>query len=77
MPPPILIFSDETWYTKGSYGPVCVSHPGVVPDKNIFLVKLIFHQHGIQQKIAVIFWVTGKIITDLEKQSYKYDMLLL
>ena len=44
--------------------------------KNFPPIKLCFRHHGIQQHISVIFWGTGKSITDLEKQAYKYDMLL-
>ena len=26
--PPLVIFLDYTWDTKGSHGPVCFPHPG-------------------------------------------------
>ena len=28
VPPLLVIFLDDTWYTKGSHGPVCFSHQG-------------------------------------------------
>ena len=28
VPPPLVIYLDYTWYTKGSHGPACFSHPG-------------------------------------------------
>ena len=29
VPPPLVICLDDTWDTKDSHGPVCVSRPGV------------------------------------------------
>ena len=69
MPLPVLIVLDDTWYKKVIHGPVCVYHPGDGYYKHVCSIKLVFRRHGIQPQVAVIFWVTGKIIMDFEKQS--------
>ena len=73
---PLVIGIDETWDTTGIHGPVSLSQQVLVLTKKS-PIKLQFCQHGIQQHISVIFGGTRKIIIDFEKQSYKYDMILL
>ena len=59
VPPPLVICLDYTLYTKGSYGPVCFSHPGAGSGERKCNIKLCFRHRGIQPNIAVIF--RGKV----------------
>ena len=43
----------------------------VLVPTNVFFIKLCFHQCGIQQNIAFIFWGAVKEITDSEKNPTK------
>ena len=71
VPIPLVIGLDDNWDKKVSHGPVCFSHPGAGSGKSVCSIKLCFCQHGIQQNITVIFWVTGRGIVDFYKKSYK------
>ena len=75
VPLPLLVFLDDTWYTKGIHGYMFVYHPGVGYD-TLFFIKIFFHHREIQPYIEVIFWVTGNMIVDFDKQAYKYDIIL-
>ena len=67
VPPPLVIYIDYTWGTKGRHGPVCFSHPGSGSGGGKCNIKLCFRQRGIKPKIAVIFLGTGRSITNFDK----------
>ena len=67
VPPALVIYLDYTWYTNGSHGPVCFSHPGAGSGEKKCNIKLCFRQREIQPKIAVIFRGTGGSIENFDK----------
>ena len=71
VPLPHMIVLDDTWYTKGSHGPVCFPQPGAVSEKSCYSIKLCFHQCGIQPNTLEIFQVTGRVIEDFYKNAAK------
>ena len=75
VPTPLVIELDDTWDTTFICRHVCVSQQGAGSNKHFCSIKLFFRQSGIQPNIAVIFWVTGKGVTDVDKRSYEDDVL--
>ena len=76
MPLTLLIGLDDNWYSKVIHGHVCVFHTGDGYDNIFGPIQPFSLQNGIQTKITVIFWVTGKRIAAFDKQYYKYDVLV-
>ena len=54
---------------------LCVLTIQVLVLKKNCSVKIFFCQIGIQPNITVIFWGTGRSITDFEKQAYEDGVL--
>ena len=68
MPIPIWIGLDNNLDLKSIHVHVCVYHTYSGPDNIFGSIKLFFIQHVIQPNIAVNVFLTGKRITDSDKQ---------
>ena len=67
VPPPLVIFIDDTRDKKGRHGPVCFSHPCAGSREKKGSTKVCFCQRVTQPKIAVMFRGTGRSIADFDK----------
>ena len=68
MPLPIVIGLDDTWYTKGSHGPVCFFQPLTGSGKSVCSIKLYLFQRGILPNSKVIFWGKERVTLDFDKK---------
>ena len=75
MTPPLVIGLDDTWDTKGRYGPVRF-FPAMCWLCFFASIKICFYQSGMKPNIEVIFWGTWRGILAFYKKAYEDDGLL-
>ena len=62
VPPPLVIFIDYTWDTKGSHGPMCFSNPGAGSwGKNVIL-NYSFVSVEYNQRFQLCFGEQGGVL---------------